>query len=76
MGDIVLKSGLSQEQKEIFNNALNDCVIYKAATERFMDVIRINSHSGLSMYLPYKECAYLNNYYKTLEWNKATRLVK
>ena len=76
MGDIVLKSGLSQEQKEIFNNALNDCVIYKAATERFMDVIRINSHSGLSMYLPFEECAYLNNYYKTLGWNKATELVK
>lgn len=76
MGDIVLQSGLSAEQQKRFEDSLNACVIYKAATERFMDVIRINNHSGFSMYLPFKECKYLNNYYKSLEWNMATQLIK
>ena len=74
---IVINSGASQEQLNKVKDALNQCVIYKAATETFfITQIEINHHCGLSMYLPYKYKTYLNNFYKTLEWNKATGLVK
>lgn len=74
---IVLNSGASQEQKAKVKDALNQCIIYKDATETFFTTqITINHHCGLSMYLPYKKKNYLNNFYKSLEWNKATGLVK
>ena len=59
-----------------FYEALDKCVRYKAATEKFMSDIVINEHCGLSMYLPYAEYDYLNSFYRTLEWNKATNLVQ
>lgn len=73
---IVLNSGASEEQIESFYEELDKCVLYKAATPEFMNSIEIVTHSGLSMYLPYRDRSYLNNFYKTLEWNKATSLVK
>ena len=74
---IVTNCGASEEQLGTFRNALEGCVIYKAATESFFNSeIKINTHSGLSMYLPYKNRTYLNDFYKTLEWNKATGLVQ
>ncbi len=74
--DIAVRSGISQEQKDRLQDALNECVIYKAATEVFMSEITIRTHCGLSMYLPYSSHTYLNNFYKTLAWNKATGLVQ
>lgn len=75
--DIVENCGLSREDLDIFHDALNEAVIYKAATEYFMSNIKIERHSGLSMYLPMLEKReYLNNFYKTLEWNRVTGLVK
>ena len=38
--------------------------------------IPLVSCCGLSMYLPCNGSEYLDNFYKTLEWNKATALVK
>jgi len=58
-----------------FHEALDNCVLYRAATEKFME-LAINEHCGLSMYLPYAGYDYLNTFYKTLEWNKATGLVQ
>ena len=56
--------------------ALNDCVICKYATARFLDEFAIKTHSGLSMYLPDSDRYILNKYYKTLKWNQVTELVK
>ena len=36
----------------------------------------INAYCGLSMYLPCKGDATLDAYYKTLDWNIATKLVE
>lgn len=73
----VINSGASHEQLARVKDALDQCIIYKAATETFFTTqIKINHHCGLSMYLPYKNKTYLNNFYKSLEWNKATGLVK
>lgn len=74
---IVINSGASEDQIARFQKALNDCILYKAATEKFFNTeITISHHSGLSMYLPFENRTYLNTFYKTLEWNKATGLVQ
>ena len=74
---ILINSGASQEQLTRAKDALDQCIIYKDATATFFTTqIDINHHCGLSMYLPYKNKTYLNNFYKSLEWNKATGLVK
>ncbi|MBE6232539.1 MAG: hypothetical protein E7117_09290 [Bacteroidales bacterium] len=68
--------GASEEHLSRLEEALEDCIKYKAATESFMNSISITEHCGLSMYLPYKNRDYLNAFYKELEWNKATSLVE
>ena len=57
-----------------FVRALSDVVVYKDATEHFIDV-DIKKNSGLSIYIPRPGYTVLNNYYKTLAWNKATGLI-
>ena len=73
---IVSASAPSEDQLDRFREALNACILYKATTLKFMNSINIVTHSGFSMYLPYKERNYLNTFYKTLEWNKDTELIK
>ena len=76
-GDIIEKCGLSEEDKALFNEKLDDVILYKAATQWFMSDFKVEHHSGLSMYLPYMvDRDYLNNFYKGLEWNKAVGLVQ
>lgn len=74
--DILLHCNITDAEKEELQFALDGCVLYKAATERFISDIDITHHSGLSMYLPYKGRTYLNDFYMTLGWNEATGLVK
>ena len=57
-----------------FNRALNQAVIYRDATEYFLD-IPITHYSGLSIYIPRTEYTILNDYYKKLAWNQATGLM-
>ncbi len=73
---IVRHAGASESEIGRLQAALEECVLYKAATKQFMQVIDIDTHSGLSMYLPYRGLNYLNGFYKGLEWNKATTLIK
>lgn len=60
---------------QAFNRALNQAVIYRDATDYFID-LEIAHYSGLSIYIPRREYTVLNNYYKTLAWNQATGLVQ
>ena len=60
---------------QAFNRALNQAVIYRDATDYFID-LAITHYSGLSIYIPRPEYTVLNNYYKTLAWNQATGLVQ
>lgn len=76
--DILIKAGISASERKELENALNQCIPYKAATESFLKLsggFKINIHSGFTMYLPCDGSPYLDNYYKTLSWNKATELV-
>ena len=58
--------------------ALKKAVPYKAATSYFFDLaIDSDKYSGLGTYIPFSPADLeLNEYYKTLEWNKAVGMVK
>jgi hypothetical protein len=76
--DILVNAGISESEHRSLTGALNDCVIYKAATESFLPGyggFKIETFSGLSMYLPCNGSSYLDSFYKDLAWNKATLLV-
>ncbi len=74
---IVQAAGAGEEEIAELEQALSQCVVYKAATPTFaLYGFPISCHSGLSMYLPYLDRTYLNNYYKTLAWNEAAGLIK
>ena len=76
MKDIIAKAGASEEELAGLQEALDKCVIYKAATSKFLGVeIAPESFSGFSMYLPSHGSKYLNDFYRELPWNKATGLI-
>jgi hypothetical protein len=74
--DVLVKAGITAEEQAALDDALSQCVIYKAATDYFLS-IKINTACGFSMYLPSMGSSYLDNFYKTrIAWNKDTELVK
>ncbi len=79
MGDIVEHLGCTEDELEEFNAALDNCINYKAATEKYLlgnGGDYITHYSGLSMMLPCNAGDYLKDYYKNnLDWNFATLLV-
>ncbi len=64
-----------EREYRAFAAALNDVVVFKDATDYFFN-INIEHYSGLSIYIPRANYTYLNNYYRTLQWNQATELVQ
>lgn len=74
---IVQAAGASETELSDLQWALDECILYKAATPTFaLYGFPIDTHSGLSMYLPEKERTQLNSYYGELSWNKLTGLLK
>lgn len=73
--DILVKAGVSASEKARLDAALTACVLYNESTSRFIS-FDIATHCGFSMYLPSHGSDYLDNYYKTLAWNRATGLVE
>ena len=74
--DILDQAGVPSQAVE---KALNDCVVYKVHTDSFMPRsggFDFRVFCGMSMYLPCNGSDYLDEYYKTLSWNKATSLVQ
>ncbi|MCK9625155.1 MAG: clostripain-related cysteine peptidase [Bacteroidales bacterium] len=65
----------SESEYNSFTSALNNAVIFKAATNYFLN-LEITKYSGLSTYIQNPEYEYLNNFYKTLKWNIATGMVE
>ena len=72
--DLLVKSGATDAELARLDKALGDCVLYKAATEKFFN-LKLDSVCGLSVYFPIPGNTVLNNYYKTLSWNKATGII-
>lgn len=78
--DILVKTGITPDELQQLDDALDQCVLYKAATPYFMNGSQygfpIRSHCGLSMYLPSQGSNFLDQYYKNhITWNQATELV-
>ena len=74
--DIFVKSGVPDSDMAQFRSALQECIVYKAATPRFINTFDIKTYSGFSMYLPCAGTALLDSYYLDEPWNKAVELVK
>ena len=74
--DILDKAGADEDELKALNEALESCILYKAATDEFMLEFKIRDYSGLSMYLPSQGDKELDKYYRTLRWNVATGLVE
>lgn len=72
--DILRQSGIPEADMTEYNKAMSDCVLYNAATDTFIN-FDIRTHCGLSMYLPADGNSELDEFYKTLSWNKASGLV-
>ena len=72
--DILRQSGVPEADMTDYNKAMSDCVLYNAATDTFIN-FDIRTHCGLSMYLPADGNSGLDEFYKTLSWNKASGLV-
>ena len=74
--DILVNAGISAEEEAALDAALQECVVYKAATPQFLS-IPLNHVCGLSMYLPSMGSDFLDKFYREhVSWNTATNLVK
>ena len=74
--DVIAQAGATDTELAELNQAVDDCVLYKAHTPEFMKEFIIRSYSGFSMYLPCNGSAELDKYYRTLKWNIDTGLVE
>jgi hypothetical protein len=82
--DILIKAGMSENERTAFEAALDECIPYRKATPSFIGEFDIKIYSGLSMYLPSiatyftgKDFSYLNSFYKSdVSWNELTTLVR
>ena len=73
--DVFAKAGATEAELERLDAALAGCIVYSAATPKFFDLV-LENVCGMSMYYPYPDKKELNDYYKTLSWNKATGLIQ
>lgn len=73
--DILLKAGINNAEAYGLSKALEAAVPYKACTPTAFS-IRMKHHCGLSMYLPCKGAADLDEFYRGFAWNEDTALVK
>ncbi len=74
--DIILTCNVTSEDLTELRGALEECIPYRASTQYILGSVKVNNYSGLSMYLPLSAEKALNEYYTTLEWNKATGLIQ
>lgn len=72
---ILTEAGADNADIARLHDALDQCVLYKGHTPEFMNEFKIKTFSGFSMYLPVYGEDELDEFYKTLEWNKASGLV-
>ena len=69
------KAGATLAERTKLDEALEACVLYEAHTPYFMS-LELKNVCGLSSYMPSSGSEELNTFYKTLDWNKATELIK
>lgn len=69
-----MKQVASGYQYNEFVSALNQVVVKKWSTEYFID-IKIESYSGMSIYIPVPSNPYLEGFYKGFSWNGASGMI-
>lgn len=74
--DILVQSGVSEEDMETVRSAVKRAQVFRAATPSFMESFDITAYSGFSMYLPANGGTALNLMYKFEPWQQATELIK
>ena len=78
--DFVCNLSPSEEMLDRFRSAMARTVVYRLATENFIigatNCFPIKTFSGLSTYVPNPENSVLEEYYRTLAWNRAVMLVE
>lgn len=82
--DIACKAGADDGELSALSEALDGCTIYKASTETFLSGpetspgygFSISVYYGFSMYLPCNGSEFLDDTYKSLDWNVRTGLVE
>ena len=73
--DIMNHLDLTLEERESFESALDDCIVYAATTGRMIELpIDIEKFCGLSSYCTNKDT--YDDFYKTLSWNQATGMIQ
>ena len=73
--DIFVKAGITSSDLSVLSSAIDECILYKAHTEKILNSIPIKAFCGFSSYLPCDGSRYLDSFYKGLAWNKATGLI-
>jgi hypothetical protein len=68
--NFISKSTTSIQNKEEFESALNNTILYKAATSKIFDELQINNFSGLSIFVPNSTNIKYHDFYKQLDWFK------
>ena len=84
--DMLRQAGAGVEELAVLRAVLDRCVPYKATTGQYYSMfegifggtVPVTAFCGLSMYLPGTSAGsdYLDNFYKTLSWNKDAGLVE
>ncbi len=76
-GDFMVQLAGAEQAAPVLE-ALENAVVYKAATPYFLEIpIEAGKYSGLSTYIPIEPAdETLAAYYKTLEWNKAVGMIE
>jgi len=68
--NFISESTTSTQNKEKFESALNNTILYKASTSKIFDEIEINNFSGLSVFVPDSTNSKYHDFYKQLDWFK------
>lgn len=80
--DILLRAGATRSDLSSVDEALSRCVLKEVHTPTFFNNdeyyggYEFKNCCGLGMYLPCDGTEFLDAFYKTLSWNKATSLVQ
>ena len=80
LGDFISHIAPDEASLDAFQTAIESAVVYRRSTENFVLGNRvqfpIKTFSGLSTYVPNPENSVLDEYYRTLAWNKAVMMVE
>lgn len=77
LGDFITKLAGDEDAAPVLK-ALDEAVIYKAATPNFLEIpIDPDRYSGLGTYIPSNPAdSVLNSYYMGLDWNRDVQMIK